>query len=575
MAGTSDRALYLAWRPRTFDDVVGQSHCVQTLRNAVKNGTLAHAYLFSGPRGTGKTSMARLLFKAVNCLESRDGTACESCALCTSANAGRALDLIEMDAASNRGIDDVRELRDKINYAPAEARYRVYILDEAHQLTQPAWDALLKTLEEPPPHAILVLATTEAHKVPATVLSRCQRFDFHRISATEIRDQLARIAQREGLEVEPTVLSWLARAARGGLRDAISLLDQLRAFSEDRIGADVAREVLGLAGLETVRPFLEALEEDRAGDALEELNTALERGTDLRVYVGDALAYLRALLLLRYGAGPSLRAEFPAEEIKWLEQRATEWEAGRLRALVGGFGDALARFREPTQLLVQVELVLLTGLEAPDSKARDDRRLAADDRRRTTDDRPPTTDERRRTNDDGGTTADDGRTTTEERQLGEPAAASTARTVGDEPGAGEVVAALEPTADDRPPLQLADVRSRWAQIQSQIANTRADQFWFHRCDLHGVEGGTVVLKLEAGLRGLLEDRGRRLSIERELSQALDRPVRVRIVEGAGYVAEGEGASATPEDRPPSDDPVIRAGLRLFGGPLQAVSDTET
>src|SRR6266540_865888 len=314
MPETAGRALYLAWRPRTFDDVVGQRHIVQTLRNAVRNGTLGHAYLFAGPRGTGKTSIARLLFKAANCLDSEDGGSCERCAICTSANEGRALDLIEMDAASNRGIDDVRELRDKIHYTPAEARYRLYILDEAHQLTQPAWDALLKTLEEPPPHAILVLATTESHKVPATVLSRCQRFDFHRHTAADIRDRLARIAQDEGIDVEPVVLSWLARAARGGMRDAISLLDQLRSFAGDHVDAESARDVLGLAGLEAIRPFLEALRDDRPGDALEELNGSLERGADLRVYVGDTLTYLRALMLLRYGATSTLRAELPDEE---------------------------------------------------------------------------------------------------------------------------------------------------------------------------------------------------------------------------------------------------------------------
>jgi len=366
VADTSGRALYLAWRPRRFDDVVGQRHVVRTIQNAVKNNTIAHAYLFSGPRGTGKTSMARLLFKAVNCLQPRDGVPCEECGICTSANEGRALDLIELDAASNRGIDDVRDLRDKINYAPADARYRVYILDEAHQLTQAAWDALLKTLEEPPPHAILVLATTEAHKVPATVLSRCQRFDFHRHTAADIRDRLALIASTEGVEVEPTVLSWLARAARGGMRDAISLFDQLRAFCGDRIDAASAREVLGLAGLETTRPFLEALQEDRPGDALEELNGAIERGTDLRTFVGDSLTYLRALLLLRYGAVAPLRQELPAEELEWLEERATEWPATRLRGLVGGFGEALARFRDPAQLLIQVELALLGDWDAAD-----------------------------------------------------------------------------------------------------------------------------------------------------------------------------------------------------------------
>ncbi|MCC7367280.1 MAG: DNA polymerase III subunit gamma/tau [Chloroflexi bacterium] len=361
MADTSGRALYLVWRPRRFDEVVGQPHVVRTIRNAVKHGTIAHAYLFSGPRGTGKTTMARLLYKAVNCLQPVDGGPCETCSICTDANDGRALDLIEMDAASNRGIDDVRDLREKINYAPAEARYRVYILDEAHQLTQAAWDALLKTLEEPPPHAILVLATTESHKVPATVLSRCQRFDFHRHTAVNIRDRLATIAHDEGIEVEGAVLSWLARAARGGMRDAISLLDQLRSFCGDRIDADSARDVLGLAGLETVRPFLEAMQQERPGDALEALNEALDRGTDLRVYLGDTLTYLRALMLLRFGAVAPLRAELPDEEVAWLEEYATAWDAGRLRQLVGGFGEALAKLRDPAQLLIQVELVVLGG----------------------------------------------------------------------------------------------------------------------------------------------------------------------------------------------------------------------
>jgi DNA polymerase III subunit gamma/tau len=370
MADTSGRALYLVWRPRRFDEVVGQPHVVRTIRNAVKNGTVAHAYLFSGPRGTGKTTMARLLYKAVNCLQPVDGGPCETCAICSSANEGRAMDLIEMDAASNRGIDDVRDLREKINYAPADARYRVYILDEAHQLTQAAWDALLKTLEEPPPHAILVLATTESHKVPPTVLSRCQRFDFHRHTAANIRDRLATIAQDEGIEVDGAVLSWLARAARGGMRDAISLLDQLRSFCGDRIDADSARDVLGLAGLETVRPFLEALQQERQGDALEALNDSLDRGTDLRVFLSDTLTYLRALMLLRYGAVAPLRAELPDEELAWLEAYATAWDANRLRQLVGGFGDALAKLRDPAQLLIQVELVVLGGLQPADPASR-------------------------------------------------------------------------------------------------------------------------------------------------------------------------------------------------------------
>jgi DNA polymerase-3 subunit gamma/tau len=591
VAETAGQALYRAWRPQTFEDVVGQHHCVQTLRNAIKNGTLAHAYLFAGPRGTGKTTMARLLFKAANCLDPRDGAPCERCAICVSANEGRALDLIEMDAASNRGIDDVRDLRDKIHYAPGEARYRVYILDEAHQLTQAAWDALLKTLEEPPPHAILVLATTEAHKVPATVLSRCQRFDFHRHSAADIRDRLARIAEHEGILVAPTVLSWLARAARGGMRDAISLLDQLRAFAGDRIDVQSARDVLGLAGLETVRPFLEALQEDRAGDALEELNAAVERGTDLRVYVGDALAYLRALMLLRYGASATLQSEFPSEELEWLERRVSEWEAGRLRGLVGGFGDALARFRDPAQLLVQVELVLLAQWDAPEAPAP----------RRVAESRRPVPSVTVREDDKLGATAKapvssspPDRVDGESRPpVGRPEAPSVetpgavAVTLAEDPNGTVLVSDAvdveapveEPSAPSpaataaatHPPLDLAAVRECWSQIQNRLGSNPS-LAWFHTCELEGVDVDTLVLGLGGGVRIYLDGRERRLLVEKALGEALGRPVRVRVAGDADRPATPEDSADQAAPRPPTDDPVVQAGLRLFGGPLQPVPE---
>src|SRR5919197_4085576 len=240
------RALYLRWRPQRFEDVVGQDHVTRTLRNAVKAGRPGHAYLFTGPRGTGKTSVARILYRAANCPHAEDGDPCNRCPLCLAALDGRALDLIEIDAASNRGIDDIRELRERIAYRPAEGRSKVYIIDEAHELTQAAWDALLKTLEEPPAHVIFVLATTEAHKVPATIVSRCQRFDFRRIPFDATRDQLARVAGAEGMDIEPVVLDRLALVARGGLRDALSLLDQLGAFTGARIDMVVARAVLSL-----------------------------------------------------------------------------------------------------------------------------------------------------------------------------------------------------------------------------------------------------------------------------------------------------------------------------------------
>jgi len=253
------RALYLRWRPKRFQDVVGQEHVTRTLRNASSSGRLGHAYLFTGPRGTGKTSVARILFRAANCDHLVDGDPCNICPTCLGGLDGSSLDLVEIDAASNRGIDDVRDLRDKVAYRPSAGRYRLYILDEAHEFTTAAWDAFLKTLEEPPAHAIFVLATTEAHKVPATIVSRCQRFDFRRIRFDAARQQLKQIAAAEGLEVDEAVLERIARASRGGLRDALSLLDQLTAFSRTRIDMEMARAVLGLPAVETVRLVVEGL----------------------------------------------------------------------------------------------------------------------------------------------------------------------------------------------------------------------------------------------------------------------------------------------------------------------------
>ncbi|HSD82303.1 MAG TPA: DNA polymerase III subunit gamma/tau, partial [Anaerolineae bacterium] len=220
------QALYRKWRPQTFDEVSGQEHVLHTLRNAISSGRIAHAYLFSGPRGTGKTTMARLLAKAVNCLNPDPAARPDNtCAICAAITEGRLLDLIELDAASNRGIDEIRDLRDKINFAPGQARYKVYIIDEVHMLTEPAFNALLKTLEEPPAHAIFVLATTDPQKVPATIVSRCQPFAFRRLTVPEIVNRLQELVAGEGLTAEPEALTLIARQATGAMRDAQSLLD--------------------------------------------------------------------------------------------------------------------------------------------------------------------------------------------------------------------------------------------------------------------------------------------------------------------------------------------------------------
>jgi DNA polymerase-3 subunit gamma/tau len=357
------RALYLRWRPRRFEDVVGQEHVTRTLRNAVRLGRPSHAYLFTGPRGTGKTSVARILFRAVNCEAAEDGDPDNACALCRAALDNRALDLVEIDAASTGGIADIRDLREKVGYRPNEGRYRLYIIDEAHEMSNAAWDALLKTLEEPPPHALFVLATTEAHKVPPTIVSRCQRFDFRRIPYQETREQLAMVAAAEGLHIDPAVFERLALVARGGLRDALSLLDQLSAFAVGEIDMSVARAALSLPSIEAVRGVLDGMTRRDPATVMAVLSDAAEGGADLRLFADELVVHLRALLLLRTGADARLTDELPADEVAWLRERAPSWSIGALMQLVQTLSDALARTRDAQQFQVQTEVALLTACD--------------------------------------------------------------------------------------------------------------------------------------------------------------------------------------------------------------------
>lgn len=292
------RVLYREWRPQNFQNLVGQNHIRQTLQNAIKKERIAHAYLFAGPRGTGKTSTAKILAKAVNCLSPLAGEPCNSCHNCEGINTGRSLDVVEIDAASNRGIDEIRELRERIGFVPSQGRYKVYIIDEVHMLTTEAFNALLKTLEEPPGHVIFVLATTEPQRIPATILSRCQRFDFRKIPPVEMEERLREILNAYGLTVEEGVLSLIVRKAEGGLRDAISILDQCISFSEDNISLQTAYEVLGMVKSDALFSLLEALIEKNAAKLLVQTNNMLQEGLEPGQIIKDLLEVLRGMILL-------------------------------------------------------------------------------------------------------------------------------------------------------------------------------------------------------------------------------------------------------------------------------------
>lgn len=357
------QALYRKWRPRLWEQVIGQEHVIQTLRNTVRSGRVGHAYLFSGPRGTGKTTTARLLAKAVNCLdEDLARRPCDTCLHCTAVNEGRFLDLIEIDAASNTSVDDVRDLREKINFSPSQGQYKVYIIDEVHMLSTAAFNALLKTLEEPPPHAIFILATTEVHKIPATVLSRCQRHEFRRVPVAQIIAHLKLKAAEEGLAVDEDALQLIARQATGAVRDAVTLLDQLSSTGE-RVTLAEAQVVLGTATSESVLRLVEAILKRDAGAGLACVQDTLDAGTDARQFARQVVEYLRGLLLVRMNNAGLVDAT--AEIRAQMADQAARFETGHLLAVIQRFNDAATDTRSAWQPGLGLELALAESVEEP------------------------------------------------------------------------------------------------------------------------------------------------------------------------------------------------------------------
>jgi DNA polymerase III subunit gamma/tau len=316
----TSQSLYRKWRSQTFDDLVGQEPIIRTLKNALKSDNIKHAYLFTGPRGTGKTSTARLLAKTVNCSNPKDGEPCNVCLQCREITAGNSFNVIEIDAASNRGIDNIRDLREKVMMPPSTGKYKVYVLDEAHMLTTEAFNALLKTLEEPPPYAIFVLATTDVHKMLPTVLSRCQRFDFKRISTKQIVERLLFVSEQEHIKLEQSAAELIARTAAGGMRDALSLLDQAIAYAGEEISLDQVQAMLGVADPRAISRLITFIAESNGSAVLHLIHELSEAGADLRQVNAQVVEYWRALMLAKAGADVATILDLTGDEAREVKQ---------------------------------------------------------------------------------------------------------------------------------------------------------------------------------------------------------------------------------------------------------------
>jgi len=508
----TSQVFYRKWRPQTLADVVGQEHITKTLLNALESGRVAHAYLFCGPRGTGKTSTGRILAKAVNCQKNGRGEPCNACSLCQATTNGSALDVIEIDAASNRGIDDIRELRERVKFAPNSARYKVYIIDEVHMLTTDASNALLKTLEEPPPHAIFVLATTEPHKLLPTILSRCQRFDFRRLSHNAVVSKLSLICQQEGISIEPQSLKLVARSVSGSLRDAENLLQQLVAYYGHQIDVSQVQDMLGVTTDSRVRGLVGHIAARDVAAGLDTINSLVADGLDLMQFNRGLVEYLRNMLLAKSGAEASVDlATDDLAEVKQLADKMVMEDVVRALKL---FGQIDLRSRDYSSL--PLELALVESILPKEGKAPAVARQPAAPRKAETASAKSTAPAP-----ESSSVKKD--VTTPEAA---PAEAAAPASEPEEPKEQPGLSAVQP--------ELERVRSQWGDFVNTLRGVGSsgslDAFLRSACEPEAVEGDTLVLAFyHAFHKEKIEDAKYCRMVEKKLAEKFGSPNKIRCV----------------------------------------------
>ncbi|HEV2010804.1 MAG TPA: DNA polymerase III subunit gamma/tau [Candidatus Limnocylindria bacterium] len=536
-------ALYRRYRSQTFAEVIGQEHVTRTLKNAIANGQVAHAYLLAGARGIGKTSIARIIAKAVNCPKAKDGDPCDACESCVAIREGRFLDLIEIDAASNRGIDEMRDLREKVRFAPSMGQYKVYVIDEAHQLTNEAFNALLKTLEEPPAHVIFVLATTESQRIPATIVSRTQRFDLRRIPHQKMVQQLAAIAKTEKWQVQPAAIEAISRHAQGSLRDAESILDQVATFAEGKVRVEDVDELLGATDWEETSALYDAIAANDAAKAVGLVRTLVDDGRDLRLFVRRAMDHMRALVLVR--ASDTLPETATESVAAVLRRQAPQFSLDRLAKIAHRLIETEQQLRtgEGTPLPLELALLDLTtesASPAPAPKqpapqgtpAKSASAMPAPSR--TAPAAPPPAGPRPQAVVD----------LAERRaqQVSTAAVPSTARTTG----------------AASPGVTLESVRSAWDQLLERAQERSiAKAAQLVKAEPVAIEGGTIVLAFSDEFARQMWDR-QRPELERDLGELVGTAMQVRCVK--------QPAAAATNTQPATEDPMLRAALETFRRP---------